>query len=244
MNRFAKNLVSIKEAAEYIGVSEATLRRWHNDGTFKATFVTPGGHRKYSLSDLGRKTKGIFRVALEWVRDEQPHAPEDDFYCSTSDRFKTRLDRMAHEMDVIPSLQHTASFISSAAGEIGNNSFDHNLGIWPDIRGTYFAYDLGKRVVVLADRGVGVLATLRRIRPSLKTDEEALRVAFTEILTGRAPEHRGNGLKYVKDALTKSGADLSFQSGDSVLEIRKGTSGFNMKKADVPIRGSLALIEY
>lgn len=244
MDRFAKNLVSIKEAANYLGVSEATLRRWDNNGTFKATFVSPGGHRYYSLSDLGRKTKGIFRVAQEWASAEQSYTPEHDFYCSTSDRFKTRHERMAHEIDANPLLQQTASLISSAAGEIGNNSFDHNLGNWPDIRGTFFAYDLGKRVVVLADRGVGVLTTLRRIRPGLKTDEEALRVAFTEFVTGRAPEHRGNGLKYVKDALTQSGADLTFQSGDAVLEIRKGKPEFKIKKADVPIRGSLSLIEY
>lgn len=244
MDRYAKNLVSIKEAAKYIGVSEMTLRRWHNDGTFKATFVSPGGHRYYSLSDLGRKTKGIFRVAQEWVSAAEPYPPEDDFYCSTSDRFKTRHERMAHEMDANPALQNIASLISSAAGEIGNNSFDHNLGNWPDIQGAFFAYDLGKRAIVLADRGVGVFATLHRVRPDLHTDEEALRMAFTEFITGRAPEHRGNGLKYVKDALAKSGADLSFQSGDAVLEIRKGASGFKIKKTDVPIRGTLSLIEY
>ena len=75
-------------------------------------------------------------------------------------------------------------------------------------------------MIVLADRGVGVLATLRRIRPKLETDGEALQVAFTEFITGRAPEHRGNGLKYVKDALAKSGASLTFQSGDAILELR------------------------
>ncbi|OGL72935.1 hypothetical protein A3D73_01380 [Candidatus Uhrbacteria bacterium RIFCSPHIGHO2_02_FULL_60_44] len=151
---------------------------------------------------------------------------------------------MAHEIDAHPSWEKIGSLISSAAGEIGNNSFDHNLGNWPDIPGAFFAYDLGKRVIVLADRGVGVLATLRLIRPKLKTYAEALRVAFTEIITSRASEHRGNGLKYVKEALTHAGADLTFQSGDSVLEIRKGRSGFNIKKADVPIRGTLSRIEF
>lgn len=244
MDRSAKNLISIGEAASYIGVSEVTLRRWHANGTFKPTFVSPGGHRYYSLSDLGKKTKGIFRIAKEWVSAEQSYTPEPDFYCSTSDRFKARHERMTHELDANPLLQETSSLISSAAGEIGNNSFDHNLGNWPDVSGTFFAYDIGKRIIVLADRGVGVLATLRRIRPALKTDEEALHVAFTEFITGRAPEHRGNGLKYVKDALTNAGADLFFQSGDAVLEIRKGKMEFTIKKADVSIRGSLARIEY
>lgn len=244
MDRFTKNLVSIAEAAKYLGLSVATLRRWHNNGTLIATFVSPGGHRYYSLSDLDKKTKGIFRVALEWVSADQPYLPERDFYCSTSDRFKVRHESMAREMDANPALRSIASFISSAAGEIGNNSFDHNLGNWPDIRGVFFAYDLGKRKIVLADRGVGVLTTLCRVRPDLKTDEEAVRVAFTEIITGRAPEHRGNGLKYVKEALIKSEADLSFQSGDAILEIRKGEPEFKIKKADIPIRGTLSFIEY
>ncbi len=244
MNRFAKKLVSIGDAAQYLGVSEATLRRWHNDGSFLATFVTPGWHRYYSLADLARKTKGIFRLAEEWAGAEQAFLPEDEFYCSTSDRFKTRLERMAHEIDTHAAWQKIGSLISSAAGEIGNNSYDHNLGNWPDVAGTFFAYDLGKRVIVLADRGVGVLATLRLIRPKLKTDEEAVRVAFTEILTSRASEHRGNDLKYVREALTCAGANLTFQSGDSMLEIRKGQSGFTIQKAGTSIRGSLSLIKF
>ena len=239
-----KNLISIKEASQYLGVTPVTLRRWHKEGSFKATFVSPGGHRYYSMADLEKKTRGIFRLAQEWARTENPFLPEHDFYCETSDRFKTRLERMAHEIDAQPSWQDFGSLVSSAAGEIGNNSFDHNLGNWPDVKGTFFAYDLGKRTIVLADRGVGVLATLRSIRPNLKTDEEALHVAFTEIITSRSTEHRGNGLKYVKEALTAAGANLLFQSGDSILEIRKGRSGFALKKADVPIQGSLSLLTF
>lgn len=244
MERPAKKLLSIGKAARYLGVSEATLRRWHNTDSFKATFVSPGGHRYYSLADLEKETKGLFRLAQEWASAETAFLPEADFYCTSSDRFKTRHERMAKELDAHPSFKGTSSLISSAAGEIGNNSFDHNLGNWPDVPGAFFAYDLGKRIIVLADRGVGVLATLRRVKPALQTDEEALRVAFTEFITGRAPEHRGNGLKYVRDALTAAGADLMFQSGDATLEIRKGKAEFAIKKADVSVRGSLSLIKF
>lgn len=244
MDEPQKNIVSIREAAAYLGISVDTLRRWHNSGKFKATFVSQGGHRYYSLADLEKMMKGITRIAWEWVSVEQPQLPEEAFYCSTSDRFKTRHERMAHELDKDSSLQNIASLISSAAGEIGNNSFDHNLGNWPDVRGTFFAYDLSKRVVVLADRGVGVLTTLRQIRPDLKIDADALRVAFTEIVTGRAPEHRGNGLKYVKEAIILSGAEISFQSGNAVFEIKKGESEFTIKEVDTPIRGSISIIRY
>ena len=244
MNNTAGKLLSISDAASYLGVSQATLRRWDDDGSFKATFHSPGGHRYYSLSDLEKRTKGIFRLAQEWVSTPDPREPESDFYCSTSERFKTRLERMAHELNIGGSRQGAGSLISSATGEIGNNSFDHNLGTWPDTIGIFFAYDPGKHRVVLADRGQGVLCTLRRIRPELKNEEEALRVAFTEFITGRAPEHRGNGLKYVVKALEQARAYLFFQSGDAVLEIRKPTYRLTIKKVDLSIKGCLALIEF
>lgn len=237
-------LLSIREAAQYLGVTETTLRRWHNDGSFKASFLTPGGHRHYALSDLEKKTKGLFRLAEEWAASDNPELPESDFYCSTSDRFKTRHERMAHEIDAHISWQAFGSLIASAAGEIGNNSFDHNLGNWPDTPGVFFSYDLGKRVVVLADRGVGILATLRLVRPKLKTHEEALHVAFTEVLTSRASEHRGNGLKFVKEALTAARADLQFQSGNAIVSLHKDKSAFAIKQTERFIRGSLALIKF
>src|SRR3989338_379544 len=201
-----ENLLPIGATAQFLGVSEATLRRWHKNGSLKASFVSLGGHRYYSLGDLAKTTKGLFRLAKEWVEAKKPFLPEHDFYCSTSDRFKAQFERMAQEMDARADWKKFGSLISSAAGEIGNNSFDHNLGNWPDIAGTFFAHDLGKSTIILADRGVCLLATLRRVRPTLATDEEALRMAFTEIITSRTSEHRGNGLKYVRDALTQAGA--------------------------------------
>lgn len=44
-------LVSIGEASELLGVSEAALRQWTDEGRIKA-FITPGGHRRYSKTEL------------------------------------------------------------------------------------------------------------------------------------------------------------------------------------------------
>ena len=46
-------LVSIGEASRILGVNEATLRLWTDEGRIKA-FITPGGHRRYSRTDLKR----------------------------------------------------------------------------------------------------------------------------------------------------------------------------------------------
>ena len=44
-------LVSISEASHTLGVSEAALRQWTDEGKIKA-FITPGGHRRYAKADL------------------------------------------------------------------------------------------------------------------------------------------------------------------------------------------------
>jgi len=55
------DLISIREASQILGVNEATLRQWTDDGKLKA-FVTPGGHRRYSKSDLKKFTRSSQKV--------------------------------------------------------------------------------------------------------------------------------------------------------------------------------------
>lgn len=43
--------VSIRRAAEILGVNQATLRSWSDAGKLR-TFTTPGGHRRFSEDDL------------------------------------------------------------------------------------------------------------------------------------------------------------------------------------------------
>ncbi|MBU0625723.1 helix-turn-helix domain-containing protein [Patescibacteria group bacterium] len=236
--------LSISEAAEYLGISKQTLRRWDESGHFKASYVTPGGHRQYALSDLARLGRGIYRLALDWASADEPIELPEDFYCPNSELFRIRLEKMAVMLDRNDSTKEISSLVTSVAGEIGNNSFDHNIGNWPDILGSFFAYDLGKRILVLADRGRGIKKTLQVVRPNIVDDAEALRVAFTEIVTGRSPEHRGNGLKYARKVIVAYGLTLKFLSGDSELEIAKRSDEISIRKASVPIRGCLALIEF
>ncbi|MDP3988932.1 MAG: helix-turn-helix domain-containing protein [bacterium] len=236
--------LSIGEAARYLGVSITTLRRWHKAGSFPATFVSPGKRLYYSNTDLKRKTKGLVKVALDWASPESSENLPSEWHCPTSDVFKARLERFTRELLARESTMDFASLIASATGEIGNNSYDHNLGNWPDTSGVFFAYDLTKPTVVLADRGVGILATLQRVRPKLATHTEALEVAFTEIITGRAPEHRGNGLKYVRRAIGESRASLQFWTGNARLNITAKHAVPGIVELDSYVRGCVAVINF
>jgi len=74
------DLISISEASHILGVNEATLRQWTDEGKLSA-FVTPGGHRRYSKSDLrkltrpGQKVLGI-RDLINELEDTTPHHRE------------------------------------------------------------------------------------------------------------------------------------------------------------------------
>ncbi len=47
-------LVRIGVAAKLLGCCTKSLRRWDDDGTFKASIRTPGGHRRYDMKELER----------------------------------------------------------------------------------------------------------------------------------------------------------------------------------------------
>lgn len=127
------------------------------------------------------------------------------------------------------------------AGEIGNNSFDHNLGSWQDIMGIFFGYEFnnGGLKIVLADRGQGLFKTLKRVKPELKNDLEALFTAFNERISGRAPESRGNGLKFVKENIKNKKMHLGFYSGNAEALLNEK---MKINKLDYNIRECLAII--
>ncbi len=136
------------------------------------------------------------------------------------------------------------SLVTAIAGEIGNNSFDHNLGNWADIPGIFFSYSLRSKYVVLADRGQGILATLKRVRPELTSADEALKVAFTETISGRYPEFRGNGLKFVRSIIIDNPLTLYFQTSDICLYLHKQDKNIIVQKAKTFLRGCFAVIGF
>jgi len=237
-----KELLTIREAAELLSVSIDTLRRWDKSGKLVATRKDGGTHRYYAKEDLELFSSDLLKLANDWVISGGDMPPK--FYCSNSAVFQARLFKMQDLLIASGKASKIFSLIVAAAGEIGNNSYDHNLGNWPDVPGIFFGYDINKGIIVLADRGLGVLKTLSRVRPSLANHEDALRVAFTEMISGRAPENRGNGLKFVRKVISENPIDLFFQSGDGELRMERNNSRLDIEKSKTNIQGCLAIIKF
>lgn len=236
-----KDLISIGEASEILGVSITTLRRWDESGRLLAE-KTSGGQRRYSKAKIELYLSDLFALAKDWCINGT-EIPER-FYCPNSSVFQSRVIKMQTVLFETKGLEQIFSLLTAVVGEIGNNSFDHNLGNWPDISGVFFGYDNNKRKIVLADRGQGILETLKRVKPGLSTPEDALLTAFTEVISGRAPEERGNGLKFVKKVVTENQMGLLFQTGDAKLDLIKDGRGLHIQHATENIRGCLALLTF
>lgn len=234
--------LSISTAANYLGVSIDTLRRWDKNEKLRAQ-KSPGGHRYYSKLSLDLYKQNIFALAIEWITGKSQE-PKKRFYCPTSIEFKIRLSKLQNTLGKLETLQNYYPLIVAVAGEIGNNSYDHNLGNWPDISGIFFTFDVNKKQIVLADRGLGVFRTLKRVKPSIKNDQDAIHTAFTETISGRAPEARGNGLKFVREVITNNPLKLTFHSGGANIVINGNNKKIKYNKTDTYYSGCLAMLTF
>ena len=215
--------LTIGEVARILRVSMDTLRRWDKSGILTAERADEkDGYRYYSYESIeSYLNNNLFEVGYKWAANRTGSEPPEMFYCQNSSIFQARLAKMESEFITADSLKEIFSLLVAITGEIGNNAFDHNLGNWPDIPGLFFGYDLKSKQIVLADRGQGVYKTLKRVKPGLTDDSDALKTAFTEILSGRSPESRGNGLKFVRRIVGMIPIELLFQSGDAEINLDK-----------------------
>ncbi|MBI4295979.1 MAG: helix-turn-helix domain-containing protein [Chloroflexi bacterium] len=89
-----KSLLSISEASSLLGVSEATLRQWTDEGKIKA-FVTPGGHRRYQRNELKefvvshQKMLGIKDLVAELEETVALHRELSRSYVKSAHWFET-----------------------------------------------------------------------------------------------------------------------------------------------------------
>lgn len=192
---------------------------------------------KYNLADKTELEQQFFN----WALNGEARYASQARLCPTRDVFQAREEKLLLTLKNSMS-ENLLYLLVGAVGEIGNNSFDHNLGSWRDTPGVLFAVDVDAREIILADRGQGVLATIKRVRPRTASDGKALRVAFTEIISGRYPEQRGNGLKYVKKIIEENNLYLEFYSGTGLVKITNGN--FVVEATDKIVPGTLAIIKF
>src|SRR3989344_3898503 len=91
-----EKLLTITQAAELLGVSLDTLRRWDKSGKLMAIRKAGGTHRYYREKDLEIFASDLMKFASQCIQDgvEFPGT----FYCATSSIFNARLIKMEYAL--------------------------------------------------------------------------------------------------------------------------------------------------
>lgn len=167
---------------------------------------------------------------------------QEILHCEYRDEFDGKLERFMEMFKNFGLNDDDARLATALVGELGNNTFDHNLGSWPtDISGCIIVaqnYPKKKKIqVAIGDPGVGFLGSLKAAFPDLKTDIEAIRKGLGGN-TGRIGELRGNGLKLIQQwTINNFSGKLAIQSGEGL--VIAGKSGITEAKRK-RILGTLA----
>jgi excisionase family DNA binding protein len=100
----------MSQAREMLGVSEATLRHWTDEGKIRA-FITPGGHRRYAESELRdfmgaqRRVHGMENlvakmesVPLDEIHLARSHFASASWYNNLNEDSKARLRELGSRL--------------------------------------------------------------------------------------------------------------------------------------------------
>ncbi len=232
------------ELAESLQISPQAIHK-HLRALVSAGIIEPKG-RPPSTRYLIVGTPDFSR-ALTWFRATDIPGPSPDV-CETRDVFAGRLSRLTLLVNQgLP--EEDLPLIISVCGEIGNNSFDHNLGQWQDVPGCWFETQLThcQLWILIADRGQGIYHSLARVDPNIPSEQIAVEKAFREHISGRAPEQRGNGLKYVANIIfNRPKAGLACRSGNGriCLGERGKDCSTILETFSSPTNGTITLIAW
>lgn len=178
-------------------------------------------------------------IPEEIISEAKKHVEESsqnkntDFFCISRDIFQARLDSF---------ILKSQKYIESALiGEIGNNTFDHNWKFAENqMRGAYLNLNFHDKYVVLADYGRGIKESLSSVI-KLTSDLEAVETGFTKQISGRLPEQRGNGLKFVAETMKEKKWQFYFQTGNGCCSIEDGNITFS--QTNDYFKGCLAILD-
>lgn len=156
-----------------------------------------------------------------------------EYFSKTRDIFDARLYSFTNR---------TQNWLFGAViGEIGANTFDHNFSFPLNCpKGLFFDCESSSDFVYLCDFGVGLKKTLSRTIPDITDDLNAIEIAFTKNVSGRAPELRGNGLKFTLSSIVENNWSLHYHSGNAVCNA--DINGYSFGIADLDFKGCFCIL--
>ena len=157
------------------------------------------------------------KAAHLWHSADAPPQTADERHFATPLALESGLEPLARRVaEGLPKSE--LGDLLAVIAHLAGNSFDHNAGAWHGAPGCWIeAQRAGKRLwLCVADRGQGVLRSLRRAHPEIKDEQDALVAAFDRPISGSG--RPGNGLKKVRWIVGNGERGIACRSGRGVVE--------------------------
>jgi hypothetical protein len=149
-------------------------------------------------------------------------------------RLNTReeSDRLDEELSELLEAQFTgkigrlARAFTQTASEMCDNATSHG---WSEVGGAYVSaqrYTKQRCVLAIGDLGVGIPEHIRKARPHLTNDDDAIRVATRNGVTATGSPHRGVGYQWAIDSMKET----KVPSGE--LRVWSGRGRFRVEVED------------
>jgi hypothetical protein len=171
----------------------------------------------------------INSMIIQYLIKAKVPSGEEIFYCQSRDESSARLSSWLNYFSKIGFSKPNLFIVGAIIGELTNNAFDHNLAQWRGLPGCVVAFvkQNSSLQIHIADAGQGIVSSLKNSLPDLQP-QEIINQAFEKRISGRHPERRGNGLKFVSGHIIKSDNSLKCYSQGVSYQIGKPTfdSGF------------------
>lgn len=144
---------------------------------------------------------------IHFVKTGHAVEQENVFYNETRDQSNARISKWVRYFQSQKIGISDGILLGAILGELTNNAFDHNLGQWNMAPGCVVGLevDVSRKILRLAvgDCGQGIISSLQSVVGQNFLPKDILFKAFNERISGRAPEKRGNGLKFVLKHITE-----------------------------------------
>ncbi len=155
-----RKLVSIHEAAEFLGVTTTTLRRWEREGRLLPDARTRGGDRRYDLNRLGSESQvasssriaiiphDLNRLESEPQGSDNPDRKTVAYARVSSHDQKDDLDRQQQVLELYCARQ---GWTFEVIADLGSGMNDHKKGL-KHLLNDILADRIGRLVVTHTDR--------------------------------------------------------------------------------------------
>lgn len=120
--------LTVQQAAEKLGVSTKTVRRWETEGKIES-LRTSGGHRRFKLKTIDPEANKLSKKTIFYIVSSAVSAGLVTYWLTKS-HYQSQLSTLTHQVNTLVNVAINDNQLNNASSGVGNISLDDNQEIF------------------------------------------------------------------------------------------------------------------